>query len=66
MWKRCDNMNILNQKKSILITESDMGSVCVSFDVIKFIILQVILNIPGVAEKKVNFITENLAESPRL
>lgn len=60
MWKGCDIMNILNQEKSILITESDMGSVRVSFDVIKFIILQVALNTPGVAEKEVNFITRFL------
>jgi uncharacterized alkaline shock family protein YloU len=53
-------MNILNQEKSILVSESDTGSVRVSFDVIKFIILQVALNTPGVAEKEVNFITRFL------
>jgi len=50
----------LNQEKSILIFESEKGTARVSHDVIKYIIMQVALDTPGVAEKEVNFITKFL------
>lgn len=53
-------MNLLNQERTILLSESDTGSIRVSYDVIKFIIMQVALDTPGVAEKEVNFITKFL------
>lgn len=53
-------MNLLNQERTILLSESDTGSIRVSYDVIKFIIMQVVLDTPGVAEKEVNFITKFL------
>lgn len=51
-------MNLLRPEKAILLFESDMGSLLVSHDVIRFIIMQVVLDTPGVAEKEVNFITK--------
>lgn len=53
-------MNLLNQERTILLSESDTGSIRVSYDVIKFIIMQVALDTPGVAEKEINFITKFL------
>ncbi len=45
-------MNLLNQERTVLLSESDTGSIRVSYDVIKFIIMQVALDTPGSQKKK--------------
>lgn len=50
------------QDKSILISETEHGTIQVSYSVIQTIIKQVTLDTPGVAEREFNFVTRLLSK----